>query len=77
MGSRSTGTSERFVSFNCLLFAPDRRRERRQVFHLGQGRTTNIFVLPNGRELIGRTLWVRAEEIGGSRILNHHIVAHE
>jgi hypothetical protein len=65
------------VSFNCLLFVPDRRRERRQVFFAGQGRTTNRFVLPNGRELIGKTLWLRAEEINGARILNEKIVAHE
>jgi hypothetical protein len=65
------------VSFNCMLFAPGRRRDKRQAFNLNHGQTTNIFVLPNGQELLGKTLWLRAEEIGGVRILNDRIVAHE
>ncbi|MFV1964791.1 MAG: hypothetical protein ACC628_05170 [Pirellulaceae bacterium] len=72
-----TNKTDRVVNFNCLLFVPGRRRERRQVFNLGRGGTTNVFVLPNGAELIGKTLGLRAEEIGGARILNHHIIASE
>jgi hypothetical protein len=68
-------TTQQFVSFNCLLFAEGRRRQRRQVYQLGQGRSTNVFVLPDGEELIGTTLWLRAEEIGGARVLNHHATA--
>lgn len=67
-------TKER-ISFNCLLFAPSRRRLRREVFQLGAGRITNTFVLPNGRELLGKTLWLRAEEVGGDRLLNYRVVA--
>lgn len=70
-------TTERFVSFNCLLSTRLRRRERRQVFNLGQGATTLEFVFPNGKELLGETFWLRAEEIDGVRILNHQIIAHE
>jgi len=69
--------SSRPVSFSCLLFAPERRRERQQVVNLGCGRVTNTFVLTEGKQLIGRTLWLRAEEIGGARILNYHIIAQE
>jgi hypothetical protein len=65
------------VSFNCLLFVPERRREKRQVFDLGPGRATNTFVLPQGRELIGKTLWLRAEELNGARILNEKIVVQD
>jgi hypothetical protein len=65
------------ISFNCMLFAPGRRRDKRQAFNLNRGMTTNIFVLPNGHELLGKMLWLRAEEIGGARILNDRIVAHE
>ena len=64
-----------FVSFNCLLIAPDRKRQRRSVYNLGRGRTENTFVFPDGQELIGSKLWLRAEEIGGARVLNHHITA--
>ena len=63
--------SDRPLSFQCLLFAPGRRRETRQVINLGRDRTTLKFELPNGEELIGQKLWLRAEEIGGSRVLNY------
>ena len=67
--------TDQFVSFNCMLFAPNRRRQREQVLNLARGGNTSMFVLPNGEELLGRTLWLRAEEIGGDRILNYHVVA--
>jgi hypothetical protein len=66
--------TEDFVSFNCLLFAPDRRRERNLVINLGHGRHTSQFVLPQGEELLGQTLLLRAEEIDGERVLNYRIV---
>lgn len=66
--------SDNPVSFNCLLFAPGRRRERNQVIELGHGRHVSHFVLPNGEELLGQTLLLRAEEIAGDRILNYRIV---
>jgi hypothetical protein len=66
--------TDRFVSFNCLLFAPGRRRERVQVVNLGRGRHSATFTLSNGRELIGEKLLLRAEEIDGDRVLNYRIV---
>jgi hypothetical protein len=70
-----TNLSDRPLSFQCVLFAPDRRRQTRQVINLGRERTTLKFVLADGEELIGKKLWLRAEEIGGSRVLNYTIVA--
>ncbi len=70
-----TNLSDRPLSFQCVLFAPDRRRQTRQVINLGREPTTLKFVLPEGEELIGKKLWLRAEEIGGSRVLNYTIVA--
>jgi len=67
--------SSRPLSFQCLLFAPGRRRETRQVINLGRERTTLKFELPNGEELIDQKLWLRAEEIGGSRVLNYTLTA--
>ncbi|HEY2410756.1 MAG TPA: hypothetical protein VGI40_00855 [Pirellulaceae bacterium] len=67
--------SDRPLSFQCVLFAPDRRRQTRQVINLGRDRITLKFVLPDGDELIGKKLWLRAEEIGGSRVLNYTIDA--
>ncbi len=67
--------TESFVSFKCMLFAPGRRRIRKQIQNLSQGRDTKIYVMPKGEDLIGKTLRVRAEEIGGERILNYRVVA--
>jgi len=67
--------SDRPLSFQCLLFAPGRRRETRQVINLGRDRHTLKFELQNGEELIDQKLWLRAEEIGGSRVLNYTLVA--
>ena len=59
---RLTNESDRLVSFNCLLSVPQRRRERQQVFRLGRGSVTNLFVLPHGEELLGQTLWLRTRK---------------
>jgi hypothetical protein len=48
-----------------------------QVVKLGQDRDQKSYRLPDGRELIGKTLWLRAEEVGGQRILNFRFVATE
>lgn len=72
---RLANQSDKPLSFQCLLFAPGRRRETRQVINLGQDRTTLTFVLPNGDALLGQKLWLRAEEIGGPRVLNYTLTA--
>jgi hypothetical protein len=70
-----TNLSNQPLSFQCVLFAPGRRREVRPVTNLGRERATLVFVLPRGEELIGQKLWLRAEEIGGQRVLNYPILA--
>lgn len=70
-----TNLSDFPISFQCILFPPGRRRETRQVIDLGRGRNTLTFILPNGQELIGQKLWLRAEEIRGPRVLNYTITA--
>ncbi len=70
-----TNLSNRPLSFQCVLFPPDRRRETRQIPNLGSERTTLTFILPDGEQLIGKKLFLRAEEIGGSRVLNYTLVA--
>lgn len=62
------------ISFQCLLFPPGRRRETKQLLQLPAGRHTVTFLLPQGDELVGETLWLRAEEIGGPRVLNSTVV---
>jgi hypothetical protein len=67
-------TDER-VSFKCQLFAPNRRRMMSRVIELRQDRDLKVYRFPNGEELIGQPLWLRAEEIGGQRTLNFRFTA--
>ena len=62
------------VSFRCYLLAPNRRRMRTHVLRLPHGDNVQVYRFRQGAELIGRTLWLRAEEIDGSRILNYRFV---
>ena len=63
------------VSFRCQLSAPQRRRQRTQVIGLKPGRDDKLYRLADGEELIGQTLWLRAQEIGGPRVLNYRFPA--
>jgi hypothetical protein len=62
------------VSFRCNLYAPGLRRSRWQVMNLGRGDDVHVYLLPDGAQLLGHTLWVRAEEIGGPRVLSYRFV---
>jgi len=62
-----------FVSFDCQLFAHGRRRLRQQVLDQPRGVSAKRYILPNGKELLGKTLWLRAMEIGGNRVLSYNI----
>ncbi len=70
-----TNRTAEALSFKCMLFIPNRRRMMSQVIELRQDRDTKVYRLPKGEELIGETLWLRAEEIGGQRTLNFRFVA--
>ncbi|HUT11335.1 MAG TPA: hypothetical protein VMY42_12620 [Thermoguttaceae bacterium] len=63
------------VSFRCQLYAPGRRRLKMQIIGLGRGRDVQLYRMPRGEELLGKTLWIRAEEIDGPRVLNYRFVA--
>ncbi len=68
---RLVNLTDELVSFKCQLFAPDRRRMVSQVLDLGRSGDKKIYRFPDGANLIGKGLWLRAEEIGGQRILNY------
>lgn len=63
------------VSFQCSLYIPDRRRMTTNILDQGKGSDTQIYRLPNGQALLGKTLWLKAEETIGQRILNSKFVA--
>ena len=68
-------TSEE-VSFRCHLGVPNRRRMRTQVLRLESGEDVQTYRVPDGADLVGERLSLRAEEIGGGRrILNYVFVA--
>jgi hypothetical protein len=72
-----TNNTDQTVSFKCFLYIPDRRRLMTQVIELTHDRDRKLYRLPDGAELLGKTLWLRAEEINGNRMLNRRFVAEE
>jgi hypothetical protein len=75
VAQRLINNSDSAVSVRCQLNVPGRRPLKSQVLQLGQGADLKVYRLPDGRELLGQTLWLRAEEINGPRTLNYRFVA--
>ncbi len=63
------------VSFRCQLFAAGRRRLKSQVIDVRRVPDVTLYRLPDGQQLLGQTLWLRAEEIDGPRVLNYRFIA--
>jgi hypothetical protein len=61
---------EERLNFECNLYIPDRKRMQRIVTKLGNGRDTQVYTLPDADSLRGQELQLRAQQIGGQRILN-------
>lgn len=74
---RMVNHSPQLVDFKCLLHAPGRRRQRMQVFRLGDSPDSKTYRYPDGAQLIGAELWLRAEEVNGVRVLNHRFVVEQ
>jgi hypothetical protein len=72
---RFVNQTDQPVSFRCGVLAPGRRRMEAQVLKLGRGQDTKTYRFENGRELVGQTLRLRAEQLDGPRILNYRFVA--
>jgi hypothetical protein len=70
-----TNTTGKPLSFQCVLFSPGRRRESRQLMAGPNGQTPLLFLLENGESLLGQKLTLRAEELGGGRVLNYSLTA--
>lgn len=70
-----TNSTDEPISLQCMLFPPGRRREAKQVIQQGKGRISLTYTLPNGAELLGKAIRLRAEEIGGARVLNNTVIA--
>jgi hypothetical protein len=71
---RLSNHTDQPIRFSCSLFARERRRQRFELVGPPQGQTYATFRVPNGSALVGETLWLRATEIGGRRVLNYRFV---
>lgn len=74
---RVINDSDTPVSLRCQLYAPERRRMSVQVVALGRGEDVRIYRLAEGQQLLGKTLWLQAEEVDGARVLNYRFVAEQ
>jgi hypothetical protein len=72
---RITNETDEVLSFKCYLYAPDRKRLMLQVEDHGRGVDVKMFKVYNGETLLNKTLYLRAVEINGPRILNYTVVA--
>ena len=60
------------LSFDCMLLIPNRPRARTQIAGL-RDRVSKVILIENAAELIGKTLWLRCEQIATNRVLNYRI----
>jgi hypothetical protein len=67
--------SDRLVDFKCNLFAKGFRPQRAQVYRLGATPDRKLYRYPKGADLLGKTLLLEAEEIGGLRVFKFSFVA--
>lgn len=74
---RMINHSSEFADFKCQLYADKRKTQKIQVFRLGNSYDLQTYLFPDGQELLGTTLWLRAEELGGTRVLNHRIAVEQ
>lgn len=70
-----TNFTDKPLNFQCVLFPPDRRRETRQFMAPPNVQSPLLFLLEEGESLIGQKLTLRAEELGGGRVLNFSLTA--
>ena len=72
---RLVNETDRPVRFGCQLLAPDRRRLTVQVACPAGELDVQTYRLADGKELLGKALWVLAQETGGARVLTYRFVA--
>lgn len=72
---RLINAGEEPARFACDLFIPGYRRQRTQVIQMGRGQDVKMYRLPGGQSLLGETLWLKARELGGPRMLSYRFEA--
>jgi len=62
------------VSFDCRLLIPGQRMQRSALRQVPPGSYEHEYVIPDGAGLAGKSLWLRAEEQGGRRVVSQRLV---
>jgi hypothetical protein len=70
-----TNSAPRTTDFKCSLQALGHRPQRIQVYRLGKNPDRRVYHIPNGRDLVGKELWLRLEEVNGLRTLKYRFLA--
>jgi hypothetical protein len=70
-----TNSAVHTADFKCSLRAPGRRPQRMQVYRLGKNAARKIYRIAEGRDLVGKELWLELEELNGPRTLKYRFVA--
>ncbi|MGE3313717.1 MAG: hypothetical protein AB7O26_01290 [Planctomycetaceae bacterium] len=65
------------LNFECNLFVPNRKRQLKKVTKLGNGKDTQLYIVPGADEFRGQELRLRARQIGGLRVLNYRWIVGE
>lgn len=68
-------SSDERQSYDCRLFPPGRQYQRQTVSVNAGQRVRREFSLPNGGQLMGKTILLRAAEQDGRRVLNYTVQA--
>ena len=68
-----TNLGQKPAGFRCDLLVPDRQRQSTEVLLQPSGKNELTYRLPDGKQLLGKPIWLRAEEIDGPRVLNYRI----
>lgn len=69
-------TGKAKMRFRCHLAVPKQRWRRAALSNLGPGVHTHIYTLPQGDRLLGKRLFIRVEQLGGSkRVLSRTFMA--
>lgn len=63
-------TGPRSTTFNCDVYAPERRRQRVQLACTPYSQVTGWVAIDHADDLVDQLLWIRAEELGERRVLN-------
>lgn len=72
---RTINDGTRSIPLRCELFAPGRQRLAIQFTATPRTPNVSTYRFPDGRTLAGKTLWLQAQELGGSEVLNYRFVA--